>query len=175
MMTLMVLLANVAFAATSVGVVIIGGSDFKTPDFYKYAKDELIDDGETRYEIFIGNDMQSKYMEYWLEQGYIEEQKPNKQTLVDFVVFSKCDKVLFLVVKDPQLEKSEEGFAVHNRVSIQTNAILCDGEKILSSCSATRNDDSYTSDLRAKRGAFQKCLEDIGVKMKPEFKKIRAF
>lgn len=171
---LFLLAASVASAgmlSTTVGVVVIGGSDFKTPVFYDYAKEGLSGGKDAKYRILVGNDMQSKYQEYWLEEGFLEEQQPKKQNLLDFVKFSRHDKVLYLVVKDPVTEVHQQGIAIQTRASVQINAFLCDTEGVVKSYSTTREDDSYTSDLRAKRGAFLNCMKDIGEAMKPFFLK----
>lgn len=162
-----------------VGVVIIGGSDFKTPDYYDYIHDTFSQDDEQiikMYRISAGNELQSKYLDYWIDQGFLEEQTPKKNDLLNFVTYGQYDKVIFLMVKDPVTEKHSRqagifGTVTQARTSVQINAFLCDNTQIIKTYTAIKEDDSEWSDLRAKRGAFEKCIKDIAKEIKPLLKK----
>lgn len=176
------LLCNVVFAETinnaspgrtNIGVVIVGSSDFKTQDFYEYLYGQLRTEGNP-YSVTIGNDPQNKYMEYWLEQGALEEQVPKKDDLLKFVSFSRYDKVLYCIVKDPVIEKHSRSAGLfttttQTRASITVNAFLCTSDGIIKTYSVSKQDDSEWSDMRAKMGAIKKCVRDIGKALKPYF------
>ncbi len=179
---LFLLLCNIAFAETvknlssghqNIGVVIIGSSDFKTQDFYEYLYGQLRTENNP-YNVIVGNDPQNKYMEYWLEQGALEEQTPKKDDLLKFVDFSKYDKVLYCIVKDPVIEKHSRSVGLFDtvtqtRASITINAFLCTSDGIVKTYSVSKQDDSQWSDMRAKMGAMKKCARDIGKALKPYF------
>lgn len=167
-MAFMVLFSCSAFAASAsnqtVGVVIIGSSDFKTADYFNSIKSSFQSNNE--YTVEYGNGIQSKYQSYWLDKGFLEEQKPVKQDLIDFVKYSGYDKVLFVMVKDPVVDKHKQQTGlftsvVNSRASISVNAFLADKSNVIKASSSTKEDDSEASELRAKRGAFRKCLQEI--------------
>ena len=176
---------NIAFAQTAdklrrgqptIGVVIIGSSDYKSQDFYEYLYGQLRTEDNRGYNIVVGNDPQNKYMEYWLEQDFLEEQKPKKEDFFKFTEFSKYDKVLFLIIKDPVTEKhSRPGglftTVTQTRASVTVNAFLCTNASIIKTYSVTKQDDSEWSDMRAKMGALKKSARDIGKALKPYFKR----
>ena len=175
-----VILQSIVFAGAAedflhryktVAVVIIGNSDFRSPDFYDIAKDSFKDE-TGKVSMIVGDAIQTKYQEFWFDKGFLEEQAPNKESLVEFAKYCNYDEVLFLLVRDPIIEKNSRnrglwGTAEHTRASIQINAFLCTPDGVKKLYSSAKEDDSRTSDLRAKRGAFEKCMEDIAKNMKP--------
>lgn len=148
--------------------VIIGDASVKTPDFFKYV-DEAFNTEEKGKRVVSGTEIQSLYQTYWLDKGYLEEQKATKQDLNDFVKYSGYNKVLFLVVNSPIVEKTKSGNGgwggwvqrEQTRASIGVKAFLVNETSVIKAADITKEDDSVTSELRAKRGAFQKCMEDI--------------
>ena len=74
--------------------VIIGDADIKTPDFLKCV-DETFNTEKESKKVITGTEIQSLYQKYWLDKGYLEEQKPTKQDLNDFVKYSGYKQVLF--------------------------------------------------------------------------------
>ena len=159
----------------TVGIVIVGGSDFRTPDYYGYIDKTFTAKDKKKYgnyKIVSGNDMQSKYLNFWTDKGFLEEQFPKKQDFLDFVKYSGYGKVLFLMVKDPVTDKHSRtagifGTVAQTRTSVQINAFLCDGSDIVKTYTAIKEDDSEWSDLRAKRGAFEKAIRDIAEQLIP--------
>ena len=155
--------SGTAFAAKdyqSVGVVIIGGADFKTDDFYKIVRNEL--KPKSGAKIFVGNEMQTLYKKYWLREGYIGEQTPQKKDLINFAAMSGHKKIVCIIVADSVVDrhntpKSRE----KDRVSVQLDAYLCTPANVEDVFSASDEELSKTSNLRARRGAFQKCLKEI--------------
>ncbi len=157
-------LTGTAFAAQSfksVGVVIVGGAEFKTSDYYKTVKNEIKPSSGAK--IVYGNDLQTLYKKYWLERGFIGEQMPQKEDLISFTNMSGCDKIICLIVSDSVVDKhNSSGHREKVRVSVQLDAYICTKTDVLDVLSANEEDTSKGSDLRARRGAFQKCLKEIG-------------
>ena len=175
----MMILQSVVFAGAAedflnryktVAVVIIGNSDFRSPDFYNISK-EAFKDETGKLSMIVGDPIQTKYQEFWFDKGFLEEQTPNKDSLLDFTKYCNYDEVLFILVRDPTIEKNAQsngiwGTIEHTRASIQINAFLCTPDGVKKLYSSAKEDDSRTSDLRAKRGAFEKCMKDIAKNMK---------
>ena len=147
--------------------VIVGGADVKTSDYINYVDTELNgEDSNKTKKIIVGTDIQGKYQTYWLNKGFLEEPKPVKQDLHDFVKFSGYDRVLFLFVTSPVMEKTriQTGLFTSEektRASIGVKAFLVDEANIIKVVDVSKEDVSVTSELRAKRGAFQKCMKEI--------------
>ena len=144
----------------SVGAVIVGGVEFKTDDFYKIVGDEL--KTKSGAKIFVGNEMQTLYKKFWLRKGFIGEQTPSKNDLIEFTRTSGYKKIICLIVSDSVVDihnnpKSRE----KDRVSIQVDAYLCTPQDVADVFGASDEELSKTSNLRARRGAFQKCLKEI--------------
>lgn len=179
LLTLLVLNCT-AFAAESsllhkpiskIGVVIIGSADLKTPDYFNSIAEKLSDASGKTYTIETGTIVQSKYQQYWFDKGFLDEQNLSKQDLNDFVKYSGYDKVLFLNVSDPVMEKTSipAGWFTtvqQTRASIEVKAYLADLTTILKAVNVSKEDDSQTSELRAKRGAFQKDINEIASQVK---------
>ena len=177
MMTLLAVtgMCNAALAKEAggerVAILLMGSNDFKTDQYFSMLGKYFLDNNPHHNRIVIGSDIQSKYQEYWLDKGFLEEQKPEKEDLIALVSYLDVDKVLFLMVKDPVVEKTytmdwfESG--ERSRASIQVNAFLASREKVLKLKAANHEDDSFASDLRAKRGAFKKCVVEISKDMLP--------
>ena len=155
--------SSTAFAARdyrSVGVVIVGGVEFKTEDFYKIVRDELKPASGAK--IVAGNDLQTLYKRFWLRRGYIGEQPPQKQDLIDFTATSGHGKVVFLIISDATIDthnnsKSRE----KDRITVQVDAYLSTAAEVADVFAASDEEISKTSNLRARRGAFRKCLKEI--------------
>lgn len=152
-------------------VLVVGAPDVKTTDFFTYV-DETFNTEETRKKVAFGTEIQSLYQKYWLDKGHLEEQKPTKQDLNDFAKFSGYKKVLFLLVSSPTVEKTKSasggwgfygGYSMteQTRASVSVKAFLVDEATIIKAVDVTKEDDSKTSELRAKRGAFKKCITEI--------------
>ena len=145
----------------NVGVIIIGGAEFKTDDFYKIVRDEIKPLSGAK--IVVGNDLQTLYKRYWLKQGFIGEQPSQKKDLIDFTAMTGYKKLVCIIVADSVVDthnnaKSRE----KDRISVQLDAYLCTPNDVLDVFSATDEEVSKTSNLRARRGAFKKCLKEIG-------------
>ena len=127
-------------------------------------------ENEGAYNLLISDDFQGKWQEYWLDNGELEEQKPTKADLLSFVEFSGCDKVLYLMCKDPVTDVKRVGLFGENeswRTSVSVNAFLCDKQGIVKTSNISREDDSNRSELRARRGAFKKAVREISATMNP--------
>lgn len=148
--------------------VIVGDPSVKTPDFIKYVDDAFNEEGKSK-KVVVGTDIQSKYQSYWFDKGFLEEQKLGKQDLFDFVKYSGYNKVLFLIVSTPVMEKTKQGYGSwhgwsqteRTRASITIKTFLVNETDVVKALDVTKEDDSVTSELRAKRGAFQKCMSEI--------------
>ena len=174
--TFLLLPISPAFAQTSLlnpapketCVVIVGDAGVKTPDFFKYV-DEAFNTEEKKKKVVSGTEIQSLYQTYWLDKGFLEEQKLTKQDLNDFVKYSGYKKVFYLIVSSPVVEKTNEGHGgwdgwvqtERTRASITIKTFLVNETDIIKAVDVTKEDDSVTSELRAKRGAFEKCIKEI--------------
>ena len=160
-------LSGTAFAARdyqNVGVVIIGGADFKTDDFYKIVRNEL--KPKSGAKIFVGNEMQTLYKKYWLREGYIGEQTPQKRDLINFAAMSGYKKIVCIIVADSVVDRHNNPKSREkDRVSVQLDAYLCTPTNVEDVFAASDEELSKTSNLRARRGAFQKCLKEISKKL----------
>ena len=156
--------------ATKACVVVIGDADVKTPDFFKYI-DQQLNASSSTIKMDLGTEIQSKYQNYWFDKGFLEEQKLTKQDLHDFVKYSNYDKALFLLISSPVMEKTKIsdgffGFVEQTRASIEVKGFLVDSNSIIKAFSISKEDDSVTSELRAKRGAFEKCIKELSLQLK---------
>ena len=156
-----------------VAILLMGSNDFKSTQYFTMIENHFLKDNPHASQIALGADVQSKYQEYWLDKGFLEEQQPTKEDLLAMPSYLGVDKVLVMIVKDPVVEKHwaftlmESG--EKSRASIQINAFLVNKDKILKSKVSNNEDDSFSSDLRAKRGAFKKCMKEISAEMLPLF------
>jgi len=149
-------------------IVIVGDAAIRTPDFFKSLDDTFNAEAKSK-KVISGTEIQSLYQTYWLDKGYLEEQKLTKQDLNDFVKYSGYDKVLFLIVNSPVMEKTKQGSGgwgawiqtERTRASISVKVFLANETSIIKAADVAKEDDSVTSELRAKRGAFEKCIKEI--------------
>lgn len=158
---LLVIFSCSAFAATksSVGFVIVGGSEYKTEDYYKTVSGTF--KGKANISIKIGDEMQSKYQKYLLEYDLIGETVPRKQNLVDFTARSSCNEVVFLFVTSTTDHQNNPKSRQKNRLTVQVDAYRCNGFSVVDVQTTSQESKSNTSDLRARREAFKKCLKQI--------------
>ena len=161
-------------AAQKIGVVIISSPDYKTQNIYEYFYGQLRSETDSGYTVEVGNEPQNKWVEYWLNQGFLEEQQPKKDDLLKFVEASGYDKVIYFFVKDPIVEKHTRqtglfSSSTQSRASVTVNSFLCDKKGVLKTYSVSKQDDSEWSDMRAKIGALKKCARDIGKEVKSYF------
>ena len=156
-------LTGTAFAArdyNSVGVIIIGGAEFKTDDYYKIVRSEL--NPKSGAKIIVGNDMQTLYKKYWLREGYIGEQTPQKNDLIRFAASSGYKKIVCLIVSDSNVDKHNNSKSREkDRISVQLDAYVCTPLDVEDVFAASADENSKTSNLRARKGAFKKCLSEI--------------
>lgn len=149
-----------------VAVVIVGGADYRTKDFTSYAKDFFKPSEGTT--IAYGKDVQNQYQKYWFGKGLIEEGTPTKEDFIAFANQSGYRQVIYLVIKDSVLEQhGRKKGKDRSRISLMVNAFLVDKTHILESTSSTNEEDSKTSELRAKRGAFKECVKEISKVFNP--------
>ena len=144
----------------SVGVVVIGSAEFKTPDFYKAVKNEFSPKSGAKF--VVGGDLQNKYQKFLINRDLVGNNIPRRQDLIDFTASSGYGKVLFIVI--PDSSKDHQNNANHrqkNRVSVQVDGYLCNHSSVIEAATASHESNSKTSDLRARRGAFKKCLDDL--------------
>lgn len=173
------MLTGSAFAAGSsllapqknVAILLIGGNDYKSKQYFSIMEEAFLSKNKSNVNVIMGEPVQSKYQEYWLDKGFLEEQVPQKDNLLEFVSYASVDEVLYLIVKDPVVDKHwaadffESG--ERSRASIQVNSFLANDSSILKVKASNNEDDSFASELRAKRGAFKKCMLEVAAEMKP--------
>lgn len=171
LMMLTMFSATTAFAAKTitqrVGVVIVGGADYKTKDFYEYVEKYFYKPfASDVMQIQYGKDAQNKYQNFWLDKGYLEEQKPTQKDFIEFVSYGAYDKVIFLKVEDSVSEMQRK----RSRLSVNVNVFLVDRRKVLKTASSTNEEDSKASQLRARRGAFKQCAKELSADITPLMK-----
>jgi len=140
-----------------VGVVIIGGAEFKTADYYKMIPQSF----KLPRGYVIGDQMQSRYQLFLMENDLLDEKIPRKNYLLDFTARSGCSKVLFLVVDSATDHQNNPKTRQKNRLTVQVDAYLMDQFKIIAGAGSVQESKSKTSDLRARREAFKKCLTEL--------------
>ena len=142
--------------------LLIADADMKTEDFMNKVSDCL---KENRNVVF-GTNIQTKYQEYWFEKGELEEGKVTPQVLFEFRKYDKC---LYLIT-EKTIEKTKQprlfGSYEKTRASVNIKGFLVGqdsngADKILTMINVTQNADSDTSDLRAKRAAFEKAMKEL--------------
>lgn len=158
----------------SVCALLIGDADVKTKDFIDILDDKLNSniDNSKQKKIECGTNIQSKYQEYWFSKDFIEEQKLTKTDLHEFVKYSGYDRCLYLIVSAPSMEKTKlpSGWfttSERTRASVEVKGFLVDKDKVIKTINITKNDDSMASELRAKRGAFEKCIKELSKEFQP--------
>ena len=152
-----------------IAVVIVGGADYKTKDFIEYTKNFF--KTSNGLELVTGKEVQTKYQTYWLDKGLIDEGTPTKEDFVDFVNYSGYNKVIYLVIKDSVIDQhgSKKGKG-RSRTSLTVNAFLVNKMQVMKVDSSTNEEDSKTSELRARRGAFKQCVKEISNNLNPFLK-----
>lgn len=164
---LFALTATTFAARGDIGVVIIGGAEFKTDDYYKIVQSEI--KPRSGAKILVGNDMQSRYQKYWLNRGYVGDQTPRRDDLISFTRMSGCGKVVCLVISDSALDRhNNAGRREKDRIAVQVDAYICTPTAVLDVFTASCDSNSKTSNLRARRGAFKKCLSTVGKSLNRE-------
>ena len=163
------LLMSTAFAATSnlsrssqTAVVIVGGSDYKTPSFTKYVQQYF-----KATNLAVGNDVQTVYQSYWLDKGLLEEGTPTKDDFIAFANYAGYKNVLYLKISDPVVDVHNRKGKQKTRVSITMNAYLVDKTHFIQNATSTHEEDSDHSELRAKSGAFKQCVRDVSEVINP--------
>ncbi|MCR5834420.1 MAG: hypothetical protein K6G55_07220 [Selenomonadaceae bacterium] len=150
-----------------VGVLIIGGTEFKVDEYYKAIKSTI--KPASKAKLVIGNDIQTLYKKYWLKRGYIGEQEPQKSDLINFTAASGCDKVIVLIISDSMVDKhNNPSSREKDRISVQMDAYLCTSTDVIDVYSANCDEKSKTSSLRARLGAFKNCLKEISKSLNQE-------
>ena len=158
--------------SNQIAVVIVGSADYKTKEFLNLTKDYFKPiDKSSVITVLSGKDVQNKYQKYWFDKGLIEEGTPTKEDFVEFVNYSGYNKVIYLVIKDSVLEQhGRKKGKDRSRISLSVNAFIVDRNNILESTSSTNDEDSKTSELRARRGAFKQCVKEISEEFNPLLK-----
>lgn len=141
-----------------VGFVIVGNSEYKTANNYKMIKNTF--DGK-KISINVGDEIQSKYQRFLLENDLIGIDAPRKQNLIDFTARSGCNEIVFIFVTSTTDHQNNPKTRQKNRLSVQVDAYRCNGFHVVDVKTTSQQSDSKTSDLRARNEAFKKCLKEI--------------
>ena len=144
---------------STIGFVIISGAEFKTADYYKMIQSEFKSKSGAKFQF--GNELQSKYQRYLLENDLVGNTIPRKQNLIDFTARSSCDKILFLFVDSTTDHQNNAKSRQKDRLTVQIDGYLCDKFSVREVVTSAQESNSKTSDLRARREAFKKCLKEI--------------
>lgn len=156
--------SSTAFAANnfakSVGVIVIGGAEYKTPEFYKIIRNEF--DPKSGAKFLVGEDLQNKYQKFLLNRDLIGNNIPRQNDLIDFTRISGYGKILFISIPDSNTDhQNNANRRQKDRISVQVDGYLCNNLSVIEVATASQHSNSKTSDLRARRGAFKKCLESL--------------
>lgn len=143
-------------------IVIIGGAEYKTSDYYKIARNSF----GKGYEA--GEEIQDRYQTFMMERHDVGEDTPHKQDFIDFTAQNDYDSVVFLIVSEKLDTQNNAKSRQKNRITVQINAYLASGARILDVTTVSRDDTSKTSNLRARRSAFKKCVREVAKKFKSE-------
>ncbi|MBO6265844.1 MAG: hypothetical protein J6M57_07555 [Acidaminococcaceae bacterium] len=145
--------------------LLIADTDMKAEDYINKVKECFQNNPNVDY----GTHIQIKYQEYWFNKGELEEGKATPEVLFEFRKFSGFDKCLYLVT-EKSIEKSiQPAFLTRvekTRASVNVKGYLVglgnDGtDKVLKLFNVVSSADSDTSDLRAKRSAFEKAMKEL--------------
>ena len=146
-------------AFNSTKVVIIGGGEFKTKDYYEIIKKTFGQKSKIVYDC--GDEIQRQYQIFMMDRYDIGESTPHKQDLIDFNARNGYKKTLFLTL-DEKLDTHTHGeHSQKSRITIQLDAYLVDSSRIINFATTSQEFTSKASNLRARRGAFEKCLKEI--------------
>lgn len=144
----------------NIGIVVIGGAEFKTPDFYKLVKNEFNPKSGAKLEV--GGDLQNKYQKFLLNRDLSGNTTPRRQDLIDFTAISGCKKILFVSVSSSTADhQNNANRRQKDRISLQVDGYLCSSLEVIDVATSSQKSNSKTSDLRARRSAFKKCLEEL--------------
>lgn len=144
-------------------VVIIGGAEFKTQDYYDIITKTLGSKTKTSYEC--GDDIQRNYQMFMVERYDIGENKPNKKDLIEFAAQNGHGNTLFLIVDETIDTQNNAKSRQKNRCTIQLDAYLVNDTQIVDFTTTSKDSTSKTSILRARRGAFEKSLKAVAKAM----------
>ncbi|MBQ7705626.1 MAG: hypothetical protein IJT73_09405 [Selenomonadaceae bacterium] len=160
---LMTLLTCTAFAAqnsyNTTKVVLISGAEFKTKDYYKIVEKNLGTKTKTAYEC--GDEIQRSYQMFMMDRYDIGEDKPRKQDMIDFAERNSYKNVVFIILDENIDTHSHGKHSEKIRSTIQMDAYLVSNDRIADFATTSQEFTSKASNLRARRGAFEKCLKEV--------------
>ena len=191
-------MSNIVFAADSnprIAVVIVcADPDFQDKRFTKRITD-YIGKKMKNVTILAGKDIQSKYEDYWFEKtndvvNY--STMPSKSDLLDFTSYGNYDKVLYLVIPAPGMDKtvsgavsggnttpvgtsgssvssSTTGYFNNYTATITVNAFLVDKNEIIKRLSSSNDNGHWKNGTAAvaKETAFKKCVKELSETINP--------
>ena len=165
-------MSNTVLAANAnqkVAVVIISeDNDFRSQRFTDMAKEIFEKDNKNNknLKILTGSEPQNKYKKYWVDKNIdtLEEPMPTRTNLIEFVSYGDYDKVIYLIVKNTDVNTTGYGgiyAGTVTRVSVTVNAYLVDRNTIINTSAFTREDAAHVHISSMKFFAFKKCVKDI--------------
>ncbi|MBP5200367.1 MAG: hypothetical protein J6Z82_06925 [Schwartzia sp.] len=142
-----------------VGVVIIGGADYTTPDFLRAASEQMGADYR------LGQEMQQKLAHFWFDKGIVEERTTmTKDEMIEFAKYSGLKQIIYVTTGSPVVEKSSDilwsGAIIRASMNARVLIMNADGTMV-DLFSASQNGDSRASEMRAKRDCFKKIMREI--------------
>ncbi len=171
-MTFMAFAAPAFAAPSNIGVVLIAGTEYKEAHFMSQLTDIMQSDPNGKFIMYVGNDEQSRYQNYWFMKGSLDIPEPSPQGFMEYTASTGYDQILFLVVKDPVVDTKRTGWfgsVEEKRIAVEINGFLVSKDSLVASYSSTNEDDSKYSALRARQGAFKKSIKDIYASLKANF------
>ena len=160
--------ASPAPQSTDIAVVLLGSMEFQRQEYYDLAMDNLTHRFPSgSYHLIIGPYVQRVFDRYSDKTGLIPGVIPNEKSMVNFAWTQSFDRVLFLILTPPVIKSDEITLQWENaQASFQARAIMIDSrrKKILADVSTTQTA-SGQARADAKHDAFQKCLEELRLRI----------
>ena len=148
----------------------------KSKNKFKFIPDSVrgrFEKNKNDFVLIAGEEVQNKYHKYWFDKGFLQENLPSKETLIEFVQYSGYDKVIFLLVNNPIVTQTgtvgtnitipnpnggvTTGTTYYSNTyeaALTMDAFLVDRDKIIT----TANSSQVRGD---KWSAFKKCVRSV--------------
>lgn len=141
----------------TITVILDAPSDFSIPRYYETMQYEFKKKFPTA-NLIIGTKAQDTYYSYWMDRGFLEPQKMTQtKELFDLAAYCKTNKTIVLLVTESIMDDDSDEY----RANIRMRASAVTPNNILTHVQTSRDDHSRASNLRAKKGAFDTCLNDV--------------
>ena len=150
----LIFFTDTTFAANpKTAFVIVSEPFFRSKDYVNYATGIF---REKKLSIENGNNVQRKYMQYWIDKGLLREGKATTKDFINFVSYGGYKKVIYLVPNISSFTFVEEDADSSSAISF--NIFLADKEKILK---VYISDTEYESFTHLFKKLLRNALNDL--------------